>query len=74
MNRLEFFFTDNGIEDTPENAGRRKVVLQSVIVCKTYGPVGDLLDPNRSTDKSYSEIVEVKKSLSTKTVPGCPVV
>ena len=62
MERLEFFFTANGIEDTPENAGRTKAILVSVIGSKTYGLFSDLLVPNRPTDKSHSEIAEFLKN------------
>ena len=60
MKRLEIF-TANSTEDTPENSGRRKAFLVSVIRSKTYGFVRDLLAPNRPIDKSYSEIVKVLK-------------
>lgn len=40
MKRLESFVTANGIEDTPENTGRRKVILLSVIGSKTHGWIG----------------------------------
>ena len=62
MKRLEFFFTINGIEDTPENAGRWRAILLSVIGSKTYGFVRNLLTPNGPTDKTYSEIVGVLKN------------
>ena len=39
MERVEFFFTANGIENTPENVGRRKAILLSVIGSKNYGLV-----------------------------------
>ena len=61
MEKLEFFTTNN-IKDTPENAGRRKLILLSVKGSNTYGLIGDLLVPNRLTDKSYSKIVEVLKT------------
>ena len=58
IEKLEFFFT--GIEDSPENSGRRKAILLSILVSKTilkiYWP------PNILTDKRYSEIVEVLKN------------
>ena len=60
IEKLEFFFIANGIEDTPENSERQKAMLLSIIKSKTYGLVRDLLAPNRVTDKSYSEI-EIKK-------------
>ena len=61
MERLEFFFTANGIEDVPENVGKRKPIQLNIIGNKSYGHVKDLLAPNRSTSKSYSEIDEILK-------------
>ena len=57
VERIEFYFTANSIENTAENAGRRKVLL-SVMGGKTYGLLRDLLAPS---DKTYDEVVEVLK-------------
>ena len=57
MERLKFFFTVNGIENTPEDAGRRKAILLSVIESKNHGRVRNLSDPKKTTDASYLEIV-----------------
>ena len=62
MERLEFFFSENGIDNTPENAGRRKAILPRVIRSKNYGQVRNLLAPKKTTDASYLEIVGVLKN------------
>ena len=62
IDRLEFFFTANGIENASVNAGRRKVILLNLIGKKIYGLARDLLALDRLTDKTYSEIVEVLKN------------
>ena len=61
IERLELFLATKGIEDTPENTGRRKAILQNDIASKTYGLVRDLL----ATDKNYSEIA-LKKHFQPK--------
>ena len=61
VERIEFYFTANSIENTAENAGRRKAILLSVIGGKTYGLLRDLLAPDRPSDKTYDEVVEVLK-------------
>ena len=63
MERLEFFFTTNSIDDVSENVGRRKAISLSVIGSKIYGIIGDLLALNRLT-----EIVEVLKNHFQKMV------
>ena len=68
MERLEFFFTANGIDNTPDNVGGRKAILLSVIGSKNYGLVRRLLAPKKTIDASYLEIVGVLKTFSTKTV------
>ena len=61
VERLEFYFTANSIENTTENAGRRKAILLSAIGGKTYGLLRDLLAPDRPSDKTYDEVVEMLK-------------
>ena len=66
MERLEFFFTANGIENKPENARRRKAILLSVFGSKDYGLVWNLFGPKKTTDASYLEIVRVLKNISNR--------
>ena len=61
MERSEFFFTANGIDNTLENARRRKVILPSVNGSKNYGLVRNLLAPKKTTDASYQVLVGVLK-------------
>ena len=59
MERLEFFFPANDIDNTLDNAGRQKAILLSVIGSKSYGLVRNLLVPKKAADASYQEIVGV---------------
>ena len=50
METLEFFFIANGIDNTPENAGRWKAILLSVTGSKNYGLIRNLLAPKKTID------------------------
>ena len=55
--RLQQYFTANDIEAEP----KRRAILLSVCVAKTYQLIKNLLAPEKPTDKLYKEVVQTVK-------------
>ncbi|KAL5500699.1 hypothetical protein EMCRGX_G012294 [Ephydatia muelleri] len=58
--RLEQFFKANGISD-PENSEKQRAVLLSTCGNETYLLIRSLAAPDKPTDKSISEILELAR-------------
>ena len=67
IERLEFYFQANKTVINPEDDFQKKTILLSGVGAKTYNLIRNLVAPNKPSDKTFKEIVDLVQKHHSRT-------